>query len=408
MLVGLFALFASSCTNEASLQGDEPQAPEKSAIRTEEEAIQIAQNLACANQKSRSSVAIASVDRICSNPSRGEENPLIYAVNYADNGGYALISAAKTGIDVLGVVEEGKYSEPETETGFSFYMENAKNYVQERITIQTPDTLTPQPGAPVITTETLVNKVSCNWGPGYVENRYCEDQRCGSGPLAMAMMLSSGFIPHNLIEPEILQLTYPERKTNQCELLWNFITRHVSIENVNLEAFNCPGQKGHEGLSQLLREIEFRSDTYHRNEIRIVTDIHDARETMAGLTPTIEYTEEADLLPIGEEAAYNMLAKGKIMYVSGCDEGATGKNPRPKREYNWLIDGGKKITSTGWAYDIYGNRHDFVEIDYLLHCNWGNFGHDNGYFSFGVFKTYKSGSVINFDYSSRLRYFTQK
>lgn len=35
MLVGLFALIASSCTNEASLQGDEPQAPEKSAIRTE-------------------------------------------------------------------------------------------------------------------------------------------------------------------------------------------------------------------------------------------------------------------------------------------------------------------------------------------------------------------------------------
>lgn len=407
MFVALIVLLVPGCTSEAPLQENaSEQATKQINIRTEEEAIEIAMNLV-ANNGSRSTVGIANVEKICSTPSRNNENTLIYAVNYADENGFALINAAKNGEAVLGFSDEGSYSEPEEGNGFAFYLDAAKDYVLSALSNQEPLDPIPNPDGPKITTESVLSKALSKFGPGTIENKYCEEQKCGSGPIAMAMLYSSLVYTHNLFTTEYLNLTYPERKVNKCLLDWSFIQNYESKENFYASCINCPNHESHEGFSHFLRELEYRSDTFHRTDKRIVTNLEDVKATMEGLDSSVKYTEIKNLTSLTEEAAYDLMGRGKVLFVEGYDEGTSGENGRERMEYYWLISGGQKTTRTSSVVDIYGQQHDIVDIDYLLFCNWGNFGKNNGYFYLGVYKLRDSDHKIIADYSNRLKYITQ-
>lgn len=132
----LLGLLWSSCSNEEGIIP--PSSPEKAAseLRTPEEAIALADNLFASRTEGTraSSRTVKAVSIIGSASGRSASDTLIYAINYADNGGFALVSAVPEGIDIIGYADEGNFDVEKIEPGSNveYFLDAAKNYVSAR------------------------------------------------------------------------------------------------------------------------------------------------------------------------------------------------------------------------------------------------------------------------------------
>lgn len=395
MLVGVFALFASSCTNEASLQGDEPQAPEKSAIRTEEEAIQIAQNLATARHGSRAATTVSNIEIIGSKSRSSNTDTLIYAVNYADHQGFALISAAKCGESLLGYTDYGSFEHEKVVKNENFcnYIETAKQYVLQEL-----DTLVLGGGGvpairPITTTKKIAPRISVQWGQRDPEGIYCPNGVSGCVQTALAQILTY------IGRPSSITLTYPERDQDVQLLDWIDINKHE--QNIFGHDVKCKAsQEAHNAIGRLCRELGYRNNAiYSENE----TDGQSTGATIKSAHLTIskllgnEYIGPLSNITYDEILWDKLSEKDCVIFISGFLKENLLKG------HAWVCDGGEEVTKTSIFQKIDGTSETITERTCYNHFNWGSDGGFNGYFYAGVYDTVKVISRDNF--CSRMQFF---
>lgn len=388
------ALMLGACTSEAPIEPASTTQESHKTIRSEAEAIEMAENLANILIDSRNETkSVGNVEIIYANSSRANTDTLIYAVNYADNAGYALISAAKTGESIIGFTEKGSYNaETVTENpNFSYYMSVAEEYVANQMSVNAGDIssdLIRDPSRPIVQTGYTFNPPAPNWGQRYPEGIYCPNKISGCVQTASALILSY------FQQPGSIDLSYPEKDAESMLLDWQNINKHtksVSTYGASNHLAECNADEEHHNIiGRLCRELGFRNHAnYKANATGAYSEY--AIPTLQGLLPDYNFS---GLKPFSTAENFRELSrlffahKRGIAYIDGFDSDAGG--------HAWICDNVKKITTTTKYIRYTGEIETVVTTETFFYFNWGWNGTDNGYFAAGVFDNKKPSSRYNF------------
>lgn len=386
----MLGLVWSSCTNEESIVNPATEG-QTAALRTEEEAIALAENLNAALDVdgARSSRKIVKgVDIIGSSNSRAGSDTLIYAVNYEDNAGYVLVSAAKQGIGVIGYTDEGNFDAEAAEENpnFSYYLDAAKNYVStQKISVGGPviDPSTPQTLQQVVFPNVIVE-----WGQSYPEGMYCPNKLSGCVQTAMAQMMTV------IGKPTSIALSYDGKDVNSQNLNWaELLTHKKSINSdtqfmVNNHLSSCGASvEIHKAIGRLCRQLgHLNYANYKESATGAVS--YTAYNTFKSLCPNNEFTGFKSFNSTFGNLWDDLNKKTGVAYVDGYDPSAGG--------HAWVCDGGTHLITTYKLLKEDGSYETVEKHDYYYHFNWGWSGRDNGNFNAGVFDNKNPRSRYNF------------
>lgn len=409
LFIGLVAFLATACEKEEMVTPFEQQEDPLAEV------IRIAQEGAAmlGDAETRSAVG-RRIDRSrisCKiNPATraGEsDDTLYYVVNYADNAGFAIVSAneeAPDGARLIAVTESGSYTAGEqTENeGFNMYMDMVAN---SREIIDIPiirDTLPGYDlGEEVIEDyysdwTTVGPYIQVKWGQGkkdnniynplYPYNYFCytsSTQLCPAGCVTVAIAQIMSFYK----KPSSYMVTWNGTKVTR-PINWNTLCSYVGGPN----GMTWPSQVAEE-IAMLFREIGKRASMTYTPSSSSAT-ILGARESFAGFG----YDQNP-------EQAHNI-----AVIKSELNAG----RPVCEFAYGYSVSGGTPIYGGhAWAIDGYKSRihyykryiaHNGLILSVLeerattynyLHMNWGYDGRNNGYFLNNVFD-----SLDGYDYDS--------
>lgn len=314
------------------------------------------------------------------------DDTLYYVVNYADNAGFAIVSAddnASDGARLIAVTESGSYTAGETteNEGFNMYI--------DMLSFGPPTTdslITENPGRfpgdildSIVTLTDWVQvqpMVSVTWNQGYPYNQFCPMQKedttqlsvVGCAPVAVAQIFSAYGIP------ETFNCSFDDNVSNNyssCALNWTGINstnwRYTSQNNYT------------EQVAMLLREVGHRcSAIYDQETTAYLTDI-------IHTIPTFGYK-----IPVSTTYNYLTIVEELINARAVLMGGHRIKENNQVSGHAWVVDG-YKSRDRDVAYYTYLDDGSYVlwetkheDLDYL-HINWGYSGQDNGYFKAGVF-----------------------
>ena len=406
LLSCLSVLFLAACSSEEAPVPNPDIKSATSNIRTVEEAVEIAKAFVATD--SRSSVEVADVAVIGSSNSRSACDTLIYAINFADNTGYALVSAAKQGIDVIGYTENGAFDAEKAanNSSFTYYLEEAKTYVANTLATEPGDVII-DPSTPIISKSYIFPRVYCDLGQDYPEGNLCPNGLSGCTQTALMMALTY------VREPQSIEYTCEDIDIESEEFDWNIICSHrqsVYSDIFNLELShdqNCPSSElSHPTIARICRELGFRSNaTYGKNTT--TTSFTKLHQTAVNLLPAgkvsnsitnIQSNVASEVNPY--ETLFNTIKDNSCVAIM------TGADSATRNVYCWVCDGGLSVVKTWKELRWDGTWDSFMEEKLYLHFNWGDCGNDNGYFSLGVFDTTQGMSRAIYD--SRQSYFLIK
>ncbi len=412
-------LASASCSDEAAMV-ESPQPAEtqiSSNIRTADEVLSIAAN--AAKMKSSNSrageikVNPKSLFAIYDNDSRaGNSDPLLFAVDFEDNNGFTIISAMRNLPPVICLTDNGAYLSEETRQNenFQFFMEKAKEYVQSEAVATPNGDIGILPFEPAYKYDTLTKitntvypLVSVNWNQGWPENAYCPTKYAGCVPIALAQALS--FVE----KPSQINLTFPERDTNQQSLNWTNLEKHKksvttytpsSIYIQNHYTSCSASEEDHRALGRFVREIGHKLNAYY-GESGTSARTEDAYNLAKQWLPNNEIK-----ITYSENNLYEELHNGdKVAFVQGT-------NTNKASAHAWVACG-------TYAYNTIIKYYEksvlkwtkSYETRYVYH-NWGWGGNSNGYCLEGVFDTTKTSEKPQYnsrtDYGDSVFYFTIK
>ena len=166
----------------------------------------------------------------------GVSEPLMYAVNYTDDNGYALISAHRNAPDVLAVTEHGNFDAEEVEQieGLQLWIDDMMLYLEEASSMESPyDNASANSSfktvSDTIWTKNIAPRVPVLWGQGkdYIYPNACEGLKCpngiaGCGPLAMSMVMAY------LERPTKLNITW-ESDNPAILLKWGELKKYLAM-----------------------------------------------------------------------------------------------------------------------------------------------------------------------------------
>lgn len=310
----------------------------------------------------------------------GEDvDTLYYVVNYADNAGFAIVSATRSDENPLLVVtEEGNYSpnEKTDNEGFNLYMDllDIKMSTRDGEDNQRPGVDTGFDGiGPFYEYDSSESNkgpfLTVRWGQDAPYNVYCKTStnlqaKAGCVATAVAQIMSYHEYPTSYTP------TYATNITTQ-NLSWTNIKNHVDI-------YTCYCSN-HDPLGHLFREIGAKTSTVYGVNESSSSDLG----AFLGLTG-FGYNANGT-------SAYNYWAvksdldNNRPVYMSGRPSNSNTKHA-------WIIDGYKIITSTRITYFILDDGSQnitdrLITSERYLHINWGFDGSSNGYFQEGTFDT---------------------
>lgn len=398
LLIISIALLLSGCASEDITMPSNDSVPTK---RSPEEAVTIAQSIAerlqGTDNQSRSIRSTAKVSVIGSgNLSRAAQDTLIYAVDFEDNKGYVLVSAAYSGDAVIGYTDSGSFDAKRIaqNPAYSCYLNQAQDYVSYNLTLpgngnigQFPITK-PNDGLPEPITKTINPMLWVSWGQAYPEGIYCPNGIAGCAQTAMAQMMSY------LQTTTSLNLTYPERTENTLTLDWSAIQLHQVSSKTSAEynLHSCfTTAEAHNSLGKLCRELGYRNKASYGTSAT-GTNPKNVYTTFKNLVGTSKITNYYESIPSVNSLYDALTANGEpygIIFLIGYDAVNGG--------HGWVCDGAKHTISYSQALKIDGTYEVLRHDDYAYHFNWGWCGVDNGYFSAGVFKNNTSDTAYNFN-----------
>ncbi len=385
-LLIIFGLLLVGCANEASI---EPIAPEcsTSTMRTLDEARKIALDAVkmFSDDETKSSFVkreLGKMHIITNTYTKSTEtvDTLLYVFDYADNNGFAVVSANEASEPLLAVTERGSYETAmkEDNDGFKMFMNMAEVYASKSRELGPDDMGILEPTEMKTETDTLsivsINpKVNVAWGDSAVESKYAPNGAAGCVPLAIAQIMSS------FAYPSSINISYEGATISSQVLDWPLINRHVGTYDFHV--FCSAGDSGHEALSQLLRQLGELTECEYLSSGSTSASVYKAIETFQILgytTSSLNYYDN-DMFNTG-------LTGNKVIFMVGFETSYPG--------HAWIVDGSAcyNVRKTTYWRNI-GDRiwlptGEYRDYSYkYLHINWGWNGIANGYFSLGVFDT---------------------
>lgn len=382
----MLGLAVCSCSNDEGvvLPGENNA---ETTLRTKEEAVSIAEKFNATRQEegSRATAKIVkSVEVIRSTESRNDSDPLIYVINYEDNEGFALVSAAKAGIAVIGFSDEGNFDveAAEESSNTSYYLDAAKEYVAGMTLSSGPIV---DPTIPETLTQMILNHVEVEWGESYPEGIFCSNTLAGCVQTTMAQMMSY------LEKPTSLTLTYPDRDVDTQLLNWSEIKKHkksIVLKNKLVEGdtsgsdpethlAECEGSEDvHKVIGRLCRQLGYMNNATYVNLSTYVSS-NKYYSTFQTLCPSNTFTNVKDFNDDYSNLWNDLYANPGVAYIQTLSLFSTNNV--------WLCDGGYHYITTTNVLKYDGTYEKLIEHEYYYHFNWSNCGKNNGYFEAGVF-----------------------
>lgn len=398
------------CSTDDELNFSSEVSNPQETHRTLEEAISIAEKASNDFAKKVSRATISSKKADCSNievirnkQSRSVNNgldTLMYIIPYADNDGFAVVSANPATEGLIAYIEHGSYEEREKVEGFNSYMNSAINYIID------PDRPIKRPGFKQykLTKDTLsivgvAPKLEVAWGQEDIEGALTPHGIAGCSIVAMAQIMSY------FERPIGTTITFDGAPCSYISIDWNDIKAHKGKHSY----FSCTASAQAEtNLSLLMRQLgELCHSDYSQFETSTRTS--EVRGTFIGKG----YYISADMNYSGTNF-YNDLSQNKLIYFWGQNNNSEG--------HSFVIDGVMtyylrlREWEAPYGSDIWTCILDEREEKTYLHINWGWHGDCNGYFSKGVFDAryanhydYSNTNNISsstFNFTNNLKYFT--
>ena len=338
----------------------------------------------------------------------GSADTLIYAVNYADNKGFALIAAPVAAEPIIGFTEQGSFDE-ETAAGnpaFSFYLDAAKSYAASKISIGGGG-ITIDPSKPVTTYQTIPPRIWVEWGRSYPEGEYCPNGDAGCTQVAMAQMMTY------LEKPTSMVYTYAGRDINSESLNWSVLAQHTKSIMLGIFSSNYAGpahieecgadEATHKTIGRVCRQLGQLNGAVYRTtgERKTNATIEAANLTFRNLLPNNGTSAIKPFAAADYESIFNnMVLKDIVLFLEGQDSA--------NRKHNWVCDGGERIIVTQ-KLALAGGGYEEVELSRKTYFrfNWGWCGSENGYFLAGVFNSEMiSTTDVRGTYDQNVRYFS--
>lgn len=360
LAIVIAAIAFGACSNE--LGGE--FSPQMAKTRPQSEAIEIAKN-AYNNfyekaNRGNTSIDIDNIIPISERTSRGKSgDTLLYVINFADDGGFALVSAQEISKELIGISDEGHY-DPSVESGnagFELFVRKAAAYVENASIAPTlpGDTVIGRPITPGFVDGSIIEscapKVNVQWGPGAPCGNLFPDSTANSFVTSIAMIFSHTR-PFNSFRP-----TYPG-SYGTVPQKWNLICGHIGgdvgcTENPDSLAFT------HDMIEILCREIAQDANAY--------PDFNYSDNDPARYLTFLEH----QLMPISSEEIKRTLDNhAEIRYCHDPD-GVLASGRLPDLSfYYWIIDG----------YKVRLRLLPNVSNEIYFHHNWAANGNCNGYF----------------------------
>ena len=383
------AALLAGCAN-----GDEPtllsrEQASSHVIRSKVEAMDIALTHMQDRAGSRAGYSVADVDIVYNSSSRSQVDTLMYAVNFADDKGFVLVSAARSGESILAYADEGciDVNSVDENSGFSLFMDAATTYVLDRIPIDSvvlnpnpnPGGLIPDPSKPVTTYEKVAPRVTVKWGQFYPEGLYCTNGISGCVQTAMAQMMSY------FKQPTSINLGYVNRDKDVQDLDWLQLVKHVKSYDTQTEYENhislCNASiETHNALGRLCRELGRRNAANYDNPTVTLAKASYALRTFKSIMPT-EYKYTDLKTNFSYSSLFDLLQEHNgLAFMGGVDPSIGG--------HAWVCCGGERITTVSKGVLIDGK--DEVIVRTFFYYNWGRNGINNAYFPANVFDPTKS------------------
>lgn len=385
-------LLWSSCSNEEGVVP--PSFPEKAAseLRTPEEAIALADNLfASRTEGTRATThTVKAVSIIGSTSGRSASDTLIYAINYADNGGFALVSAVPQGIDIIGYADEGSFDAEKIEPGSNveYFLDAAKNYVSARgISIGDGPIINPG-NDPIYKWDRIKPVLAVEWGQNYPEGIYCPNKIAGCVQTAMAQMMSY------LKDTKSIALTYEGHDIATQYLDWDALTKHIKSFDANKSSINThlstcsAGLETHKAIGRLCRQLGELNHASYKDSSTSVDLLEPCLANLKMLCPNKTISRFKDFNSDFSNLFIDLKAKAGIAFVAGID--------MYNNHHVWVCDGTEDMIKITQALRYDGIYETITEHNYSYHFNWGWNGDFNGYFAAGVFDVTKGRSIYDF------------
>lgn len=392
----------------ADKETDSAQSRRNPLMRSPEEAIDIAQRAwedfygdgeAPASRSSRGVIDYGRpVEVVRGAGSRGgSSDTLLYVVNFADDGGFAVIAAPRGADELLAVTSQGHYypeSQPDQEKvpGFELWMENAKAY--SSIVFDSTKIVKPiDPGYPGLLQqrewEDTIRKVIVSpqirncWGQGNyntvdLNSKNCEgyyyvNGLCGCGALSLAQVCCGFGYPQTLykIRPGVGQIAHFD---------WEQMSHHKKWTQIS--GLNICDESGldvtHEMIAMLCRIIGDYGEASYSSPTATSMSLSGIKKAAEYIFGSVNVSSEwGGLLPEYE------FSHNEMLIVAGSSQFGN------EAAHAWVCDGGKHIEyihyyatrrNSDSSWDIQTaekGRSDFH------HYNWGwNGDYDGWYMSF--------------------------
>ena len=298
-----------------------------------------------------------------------EDNELpdtaLYIVNFTNNNGFMLLSANDPIHEVVAYIEEGNMTPTTTvnNPGFKIFLEGLKEYITrfDPVTPMHPDTThitmdTTQVGpAPyygyVWRTDSVAPKLlSTKWGQGYPYNMYCfsnTGEQAWAGCVAIAGAQLTAYY------------RYPSSYNNHVYFWNNILDGEEPISTV-----------GKESVARLVNDIGILVDMQYG-----VNGSGTNTYFLSNCWNNMGYSYQC-YAAYDYESCVQEFRHFRPVVMRGSLAGQ-------ENGHCWVIDG--FIARSLWK--IMENSQFVVMSQKLVHCNWGWYGQQNGYFLHNAFNT---------------------
>lgn len=400
IFIMLLGILCNSCASEDGVTPPSKPGKDTSELRAISEAISIADKHFASRAESARAVThkIKDVSVIGSMSGRSVSDALIYAINYEDNAGFALVSALPNDIDIIGYADEGNFDVEKIEPGsnIDYFLGAAKDYVSTR-GISIGDGPVVFPGNDPITQWDIIYPVlTVSWGQDYPEGMYCPNKLAGCTQTAMAQIMSY------LQDTKSISLSYEGHDIATQYLNWAEIIKHTkscgkSQSTVNNHLTTCPASlETHKALGRLCRQLgELNHAIYWESSTGVIS-INRCQDNIRILCPNKEVSELKNFNSDFSNLFTDLKLKAGIAFVSAGEANSNGA-------HDWVCDGAEDKIKISKELKYDGTYVTVTQHNYYYHYNWGWNGYSNGYFAAGVFDTSKGRST--FDFSEMPMYF---
>ena len=319
--------------------------------------------------------------------STADNDTLLYVFNFADDQGFAVVSASRHTDGLIAVVEEGSYDPavPTGNPGFDTYMDMAKAYVAYKDRTEAASESADTRGVTVnpiyqhvydtIYYRNIAPKVTVKWGQQKTMGQFCPNYIAGCANTAAAQIMSYYGYPSGRT------LTFQERDTTYTSFNWSYMrARTYANKPSNWDTYD-------KQIGRLARQLgKDAGSLYITGET--TTTFPDARNVMVswgynvGSITTYNYSNSETGYTLG-----NLLASNKIIYMGGTNS--------DNKSHIWIIDGCKYVKALERIMVSYDNGVTWSVFQEMAtyktchnHINWGWNGAGNGYFHSWILNAY--------------------